>query len=140
MEGDTESLEKAEPEDEDEDGDVDAEAWDHLNSSPSARRHRRGAGEDEDYVTPRRLRKLKLDENGDSEMETENAEGKKRVKWDQGLFTEVFLDDIQPRSRQGIGIAGKGCLAVTAKVHERPYILHGGGRSLIDHRHYNLMT
>ncbi|KAJ8078756.1 hypothetical protein PM082_013039 [Marasmius tenuissimus] len=111
MDDNTEDSEKAEP-----DEDEDDEAWDQLNSSPSVRRHRRGAGEDEEYVTPKRPKKLKIDENGDTEMESEDAEEKKRVKWDQGLFTEVFLDDIQPRSRQGVGIAAKGCLAVTAKA------------------------
>ncbi|KAK1232230.1 hypothetical protein PQX77_004604 [Marasmius sp. AFHP31] len=111
MDDNMEGSEKADP-----DEDEDDEAWDQLNSSPSVRRHRRGAGEDEEYVTPKRPKKLKVDENGDTEMESEDAEEKKRVKWDQGLFTEVFLDDIQPRSRQGVGIAAKGCLAVTAKA------------------------
>lgn len=66
----------------------------------SAAKHRRGAGEDEDYVTP---------------MKPDN--GKKSVKWDRGLEAVVFLDEIemdaQRRPKAEI-IPKKGCLHVVS--------------------------
>ena len=63
-------------------------------------RHRRGAGEEEDYETPGRP-----------------MQSSKRVQWDRLLFTSVFIDEIpeklpRPPERE----LGKGCLSHTAKV------------------------
>ncbi|KAF9264700.1 hypothetical protein L218DRAFT_198320 [Marasmius fiardii PR-910] len=115
-EDDEEGSEKVGLQESDDDDEGDNEAWEHLNSSPSVRRHRRGAGEDEDYETPKQPKRSKSDENVDVDEGSEEGGDKKRVKWDQGLFTEVFLDEVQPRPRNGIVAAGKGCLAPTAKA------------------------
>ena len=65
-------------------------------------KHRRGPGEEEDYETPIR------------------PEGRKGVKWDRGLESTRFLDEIQvqpPRQRDGQVIPPrKGCLRVTRDV------------------------
>ena len=82
-------------------------------------RHRRGAGEDEDYKTPERpIRPLKrLHADGSEEVEVVTVE-ERRVQWDRLLFTAVFMDDLpekQPTpSDQNLG---KGCLSQAAKVH-----------------------
>jgi len=84
--------------------------------SPLAR-HRRGAGEEEDYETPdfEKRHRLLLQESGE-----ENALDvpKRRVKWDQGLYTTVFLDEVKLGTRQPSkeNRSVKGCLASTAKV------------------------
>ncbi|KAF7779070.1 hypothetical protein Agabi119p4_3415 [Agaricus bisporus var. burnettii] len=64
-------------------------------------KHTRGAGDDEDYETP-----LKPMDGG-----------KRRVKWDKGLFTQVFLDDIVPGMKAVLkeNITTKGCLTPGAK-------------------------
>lgn len=81
-------------------------------------RHRRGAGEEEDYESPERptrpLKRLKAD--GSEEVEIEIKE--RRVQWDRLLFTATFIDDIpekplQPPERK----LGKGCLSQAAKVY-----------------------
>jgi hypothetical protein len=71
-------------------------------------RHRRGAGEDEDYQTPDRK----------PAVFGEAAEDKKRVTWDRGLLQTVYLEDVLPgeRARPPESFAKKGCLAPTAKV------------------------
>ncbi|EEB87626.1 hypothetical protein MPER_14969, partial [Moniliophthora perniciosa FA553] len=45
------------------DEDKEDDAWDPIENSPSARRHARGAGEDEDYETPRSIKRLRLDDH-----------------------------------------------------------------------------
>jgi hypothetical protein len=67
--------------------------------------HLRGPGDEEDYETPTRIA---------------NATGK-RVKWDRGLGTSVFLDEIVPqgalRYREGIKtVPEKGCLVFDSNV------------------------
>jgi len=87
-------------------------------------RHRRGAGEEEDYESPERptrpLRRLKADES--EEVEVVMIE-ERRVQWDRLLFTAVFIDDIpekpSPPPEQKLG---KGCLSQAAKVHH-PLVL-----------------
>lgn len=83
-----------------------------LDSSPLAKKHKRGSGEQEDYMTPH--------------PEDHDSDGKKRVKWDHGLTTSVFVDEVQPRSysRPQDNVKRKGCLAVTAKVRHRHDYLH----------------
>ncbi|KAH6918601.1 hypothetical protein BKA70DRAFT_21228 [Coprinopsis sp. MPI-PUGE-AT-0042] len=79
-------------------------------------RHQRGAGEEEDYETPHRaFKRMKLTEDGQEEVMEDQ---KKRVKWDRGLFTVVFLDEVKLGTRPYSKTVPqtKGCLAPTAKV------------------------
>lgn len=69
-------------------------------------KHRRGPGDEEDYVTP---------------LRTNNAG--KRVKWDRGLETTVFLDEIelQPerwKTAEKI-VPRKSCLVIDPDVSWR---------------------
>ena len=82
-------------------------------------RHRRGAGEEEDYESPERpvqsLKRRKAD--GSEEVETVMIK-ERRVQWDRLLFSTVFIDDIpdkplQPPEQK----LGKGCLSQAAKVY-----------------------
>jgi hypothetical protein len=82
----------------------------------SSRKHRRGPGEEEDYETPARPDKpLKRPRFED---EKEDVQEKKRVKWDRGLYSEIYLDQIEvrPGKRPTEHIIKKGCLAPTAKA------------------------
>ncbi|KAF7322958.1 C3H1-type domain-containing protein [Mycena chlorophos] len=85
-----------------------------LESSPLSR-HRRGPGDDEDYETPRPS--VKRARSG-SVGEDEDVMNKKRVKWDRGLSTSVFLDEVEPRpwTRPKDATGLKGCLAPTTKL------------------------
>jgi len=80
-------------------------------------RHRRGAGEEEDYESPvRPLGRLKADGSEEAEVVTVKE---RRVQWDRLLFTAVFIDDIpekpsQPPEKK----LGKGCLSQAAKSLE----------------------
>ncbi|KAG6832399.1 hypothetical protein H0H92_002667 [Tricholoma furcatifolium] len=79
------------------------------------KRHKRGAGDEEDYQTPvRKLKRLKLGDNDDEE----SMEKQRRVKWDRGLFTTVYLDEVKVGARQpsNNNSVAKGCLAPTAKT------------------------
>jgi len=75
------------------------------------RRHRRGPGDEEDYETPKSGRTFDADDNDDKVL-------RRRVKWDRGLFTTVYLDEVDLGGRRPAkeNIATKGCLAPTAKV------------------------
>ncbi|KAF5315694.1 hypothetical protein D9611_004677 [Ephemerocybe angulata] len=78
--------------------------------------HTRGAGEEEDYKTPdRAFKRMKLTEDGFRDVDMEE---KRRVKWDRGLYTTVYLDEIQLGSRQPskVNQGLKGCLAPSAKA------------------------
>ena len=77
-----------------------------------------GAGDEEDYVTPEKsLRGIRArlfdDSAGDKTMEPH-----RRVKWDRGLYTLVYLDEVKLGSRQTLkeNRILKGILAPTAKV------------------------
>ena len=81
-------------------------------------KHRRGAGDEEDYVTPEKsLRGIRTrlfdDGAGDKTMEP-----RRRVKWDRGLYTLAYLDEVKLGSRQTLkeNRILKGILAPTAKV------------------------
>lgn len=81
-------------------------------------RHKRGAGEEEDYKTPERPMRLlkRLEADGSEEVETVAAE-ERRVQWDRLLFTTVFIDEIpEKRSRPPDENLGRGCLSRAAKV------------------------
>jgi hypothetical protein len=85
--------------------------WDDQNSSPLRKRHKRGPGDEEDYETP--LRPM-----GGEEDKAEATYEKRRVKWDRGLFTTIYLDEVTVGARRPPkdDTAPKGCLATTAKV------------------------
>lgn len=87
-------------------------------------RHRRGAGEEEDYESPERpMRPLKrLRADGSEEAETAMVK-ERRVQWDRLLFTAVFVDEIPEKPpRPPDQKLGKGCLTQAAKVY-RPVVL-----------------
>jgi len=85
--------------------DIDSDIDEHGNS-PLRKRHKRGTGDEEDYETPFKQR---VGEDG--------AE-KRRVKWDRGLFTTVYLDSVKLGTRRPPkeNVVTKGCLAATAKA------------------------
>ncbi|KAG1890974.1 hypothetical protein F4604DRAFT_1913787 [Suillus subluteus] len=80
-------------------------------------KHRRGPGEVEDYETPVRsdqlTKRLRFGEGPQQEEERE----RKRVKWQHGLSTEIYLDEIHPRPNSWTKdfVIEKGCLAPTSK-------------------------
>jgi hypothetical protein len=78
-------------------------------------KHRRGAGDEEDYVTPEKpLRNSQArrfdDRSGDNVDKT--------VNWDRGLFTLVYLDEVKLGTRQTFkeNRTLKGILTPAAKV------------------------
>ena len=80
-------------------------------------KHRRGPGDESDYETPERLdrhKKTKLFVEADDQ----DGEPERRVKWDRGLFTSVYLDEVKLGTRQPLkeNRSLKGILAPTAKV------------------------
>lgn len=80
-------------------------------------RHRRGPGEVEDYETPvrsdRPVKRLRFGEGPQQDEERD----RKRVKWHHGLSTEIYLDELHPRSHSWTKdfVIEKGCLAPTSK-------------------------
>jgi hypothetical protein len=102
-------------------------------------RHRRGAGDEEDYESPERERPEKKARIGEAAESGEEV-GAKTVRWDRGLFTTVYFDDLPLQSRVGDkpqtpakGV--RGALAGSAKVTLQ--VLESCSRSLILlHRHY----
>ena len=92
-------------------------------------RHRRGAGEEEDYESPERLvRPLKrLKADGTEEVEMVMVKGR-RVQWDRLLFDAVFIDEVPEKpQRPAEPKLGKGCLTQAAKVYcPLALTLHGG--------------
>ncbi|KAI0374819.1 hypothetical protein BV20DRAFT_1118056 [Pilatotrama ljubarskyi] len=81
-------------------------------------RHRRGPGDEEDYVTPPRperpVKRARFEGGDEKEKETQE----KRVKWDKGLHTTVYLDDSPPkpkRNKQAVP-SQKSCLTPAAKA------------------------
>ena len=80
---------------------------------PQMEKHRRGAGEEEDYETPSRP----MPGIFGQAIAAESRKGKRSVKWDRSLFTEVYLDEIAPQPKKPATVEGKkGCLASKAKV------------------------
>ena len=84
-------------------------------------RHRRGPGDEEDYESPGRIgrpeKKVRIHEAGEPE-----ERGKvKAVKWDRGLCTTIYFDDLPLQSRtrdkqQTPATCARGALAGSAKV------------------------
>lgn len=84
-------------------------------------RHRRGAGDEEDYESPERAerpeKKARIGEAAESGEEV----GAKTVRWDRGLFSTVYFDDLPLQSRardksQTPANDVRGALAGSAKV------------------------
>lgn len=79
-------------------------------------KHRRGAGDDEDYETPERPFldfRVRLFDDGCGERQLD-----RRVKWDRGLFSLAYLDEVKLGSRQNLkeNRTLKSILAPAAKV------------------------
>jgi hypothetical protein len=84
-------------------------------------RHRRGPGDDEDYETPERIerpeKRMRIHEAGERGEEVET----KTVRWDRGLYTTIYFDDLPLQSRmrdaqQTPATCTRGVLAGSAKV------------------------
>ena len=100
-------------------------------------RHRRGAGDEEDYESPGRAERPEKRVRISGESGEEN--GVKTVKWDRGLFKTIYFDDLPLQSRardksQTPPMNVRGALAGSAKV--TPHIPRSYACSLIGpHRH-----
>ncbi|RDX56840.1 hypothetical protein OH76DRAFT_1551234 [Lentinus brumalis] len=84
-------------------------------------RHRRGPGDEEDYETPprpERPAKRGRFEGGDDEGAKERDPPQRRVKWDKGLHTTVFLNDTPPKPKWNTKAvpSHKSCLTPAAKA------------------------
>lgn len=96
-------------------------------------KHRRGPGEDEDYETPERparpSKRTRMDIDGEESREAKE----RRVQWDRGLFTAVYLDELPDnRSWPKNENAGKSCLAMTAKVFVSIFCIYSPTDSHLD--------
>ncbi|KAH9063456.1 hypothetical protein EDB87DRAFT_1681505 [Lactarius vividus] len=86
-------------------------------------RHRRGPGDEEEYESPERPRtRARIGEAGKPEEEAEA----KTVRWDRGLFTTIYFDDLPLQSRTHdrsyTPVAHtRGALASSAKVEVQAY-------------------
>ena len=96
-------------------------------------RHRRGAGDEEDYETPERAerseKKARIAEAAESGQEV----GGKTVRWDRGLFTTVYFEDLPLQSRVGDKPQTpakdvRGALAGSAKVTHCRFLSHISAR------------
>jgi len=85
-------------------------------------RHRRGPGDEEDYESPekieRREKRARIHETGEP---AEEEVGGKNVRWDRGLFTTIYYDDLPLQSRardkpQVPTASTRGALAGSAKA------------------------
>ena len=88
-------------------------------------RHRRGPGDEEQYESPERERprtKARIDDTNKSGEENEA----KTVRWDRGLFTTIYFDDLplqsQTRDKSQTPVTHtRGALAKSAKVEIQAY-------------------
>ncbi|KAI0646987.1 hypothetical protein C8Q79DRAFT_1118069 [Trametes meyenii] len=92
-----------------------------LDAEGAPLRHRRGPGDEEDYETPprpERPTKRARVEGEDADGGGEDAVQERRVKWDKGLHTMVYLDDSPPKPRRNKDAVPtyKGCLTPAAKA------------------------
>ncbi|KAI9466192.1 hypothetical protein BJY52DRAFT_1112495 [Lactarius psammicola] len=81
-----------------EDSSLTSEDEANLPLGPNGRplRHRRGPGDEEDYESPERpSTRARIDEEGKPGEEVEA----KTVRWDRGLFTMIYFDDLPLQSR-----------------------------------------
>ena len=84
-------------------------------------RHRRGPGDEEDYESPERIgrpgKRARIHETEEPGEEV----AVKNVRWDRGLYTTVYFDDLPLQSRaseksQAPATSTRGALAGSAKV------------------------
>jgi hypothetical protein len=97
-------------------------------------RHRRGAGDEEDYESPERAERPEKKARIDEAAESGEDIGAKTVRWDRGLFTTVYFDDLPLQSPacdkpQTPAKDVRGALAGSAKVTLQ--VLVSYSRSLI---------
>jgi hypothetical protein len=94
-------------------------------------RHRRGPGDEEDYESPekieRREKRARIHETGEP---AEEEVGGKNVRWDRGLFTTIYYDDLPLQSRardkpQVPTTNTRGALAGSAKVTAHIFRVRG---------------
>jgi hypothetical protein len=87
-------------------------------------RHRRGPGDEEDYESPERIerpgKRSRIHETGEPGEDV----AAKNVRWDRGLYTTVYFDDLPLQSRasekpQAPATSTRGALAGSAKVIAR---------------------
>ena len=87
-------------------------------------RHRRGPGDEEDYESPERIerpgKRVRIHETGEPGEDV----AAKNVRWDRGLYTTVYFDDVPLQSRaseqpQAPATSTRGALAGSAKVTAR---------------------
>ncbi|KAJ4487980.1 hypothetical protein J3R30DRAFT_875144 [Lentinula aciculospora] len=104
--------------DENDAGEDEEESGNGWEGSPSDYKHSWGPGDEEDYETP--IQPIKRLRHEDVSEEQEDYD-KKRVKWDRGLYKEIYLDEIKPRTthaRIAQESIKKGCLTPTAKTRQ----------------------
>jgi hypothetical protein len=103
-------------------------------------RHRRGAGDEEDYESPERTERPEKKARIGEAAESGEEAGAKTVRWDRGLFTTVYFDDLPLQSRahdkpQTPAKDVRGALAGSAKVTLQ--VLESYSHPLTRlHRHY----
>jgi hypothetical protein len=102
----------AEAEDLEEPGDISMDGP--VDLLPELMKHRRGAGEEEDYLTPVRGEPAAKRARFASVANTDTE--RRGVRWDRALFTEAWLDEVIPNPKSLKKAAGKGCLTPAAKV------------------------
>jgi hypothetical protein len=94
-------------------------------------RHRRGPGDEEDYESPEKIerqeKRARIHETGEP---AEEEVGGKNVRWDRGLFTTIYYDDLPLQSRardkpQVPTTNTRGALAGSAKVTAHIFRVRG---------------
>jgi hypothetical protein len=84
-------------------------------------RHRRGPGDEGDYESPERMKRSEKRARADETGEPGEGARAKSVRWDRGLFTTIYFDDLPLQSRardrpQPPVTCARGALADSAKV------------------------
>lgn len=84
-------------------------------------RHRRGPGDEGDYESPERIARSEKRARADETGEPDDGARVKGVRWDRGLFTTIYFDDLplqsQARERPKAPVTcARGALADSAKV------------------------
>ncbi|KAF8636576.1 hypothetical protein AX17_003387 [Amanita inopinata Kibby_2008] len=89
---------------------VDQDVDENVSDDPDGKPHRRGAGDEGEYMTPE-----KSERSGEA---TKKNKEERQVKWDKSLFTTVYLNEVElgarPLSKDAVTL--KGCLAPTSKT------------------------
>jgi len=84
-------------------------------------RHRRGPGDEGDYESPERIKRSEKRARAGETGEPGEGARAKSVRWDRGLFTTIYFDDLPLQSRvrdrpQAPVTCARGALADSAKV------------------------